>query len=103
MNWCWWEWGFKFILLKERLKKVKYFNPDKLDSLYNSIEVRACNPHDELFSKWGGIIEFLTANYNFIVEILKILHWTNFISRLFIAIILFIWLNTIWIKYFNWK
>lgn len=103
MNWCWWEWGFKFSLLKDRLKKLKYFNPQKLDSLYNSIETRACSKHDDKFEKWGWIIEFLKANWEFIIEVLRILHWTSIPSRIIIFIVLFFWLNTLWIKYFNWK
>lgn len=103
MNWCWWEWGFKFSLLKERVKKLDFFNPDLLDELYNSIENRACNKHDNKFSKGWWIIEFLKANREFIIEVLKILHWTSILSRIIIFIVLFFWLNTIWIKYFNWK
>ena len=102
-NWCWWEWGFKFSLLKDRLKKVDLFNVDKLESLYNSIETRACNPHDLDFEKGWWIIDFVKANLKFIKEIMVILHWTSIKSRLIIWAILFIWLNTLWIKYFNWK
>ena len=101
-NWCWWEWGFKFSLLKDRLKKVELFNPKKLDSLYLSIETRACNFHDDAFEKGWWIKEFYKANMDFINEIMKILHWTTIFSRLIIFIVLFFWLNTIWIKYFNW-
>lgn len=99
---CWWEWWFKFSLLKDRLKKVKYFNPQKLDSLYNSIETRACLPHDILFLEWWWIKEFYLANYGFIIEILRILHWTSIPSRIIIFIVLFFWLNILWVKYFNW-
>lgn len=102
MNWCWWEWWFKFSLLKNRIKKVKFFNPDKIEKLYNSIEVRWCNPHDIAFARWGWIKAFLKANWEFIIEMLRILHWTSTPSRLLIFIVLFFWLNTIWIKYFNW-
>lgn len=102
MNWCWWEWGFKFSLLKDRLKKLKFFNPLLLDRLYASIETRACNPHDKKFEEWWWIIEFYEANLEFINEVLLILHWSNSTWRLLIFIVLFFWLNTIWIKYFNW-
>lgn len=100
---CWWEWWFKFSLLKDRLKKVDLFNADKLESLYNSIETRACGPHDLAFEKGWGIVDFVKANLKFIKEIMVILHWTSIKSRLIIWAILFIWLNTLWIKYFNWK
>lgn len=102
MNWCWWEWGFKFILIKDWIKKLKFFNPLLLEKLSTSIETRACNPHDEAFTKGGWIKEFLKANWEFIIEILRILHWTSVASRCLIFIILFFWLNTIWMKYFNW-
>lgn len=100
---CWWEWGFKFSLLKDRLKKVDLFNPDKIESLYNSIEIKACNPHDDDFAKGWWLKEFLKANYKFTITVLQILDWTSVKSRFIIWIILLLWLNTIWIKYFNWK
>jgi hypothetical protein len=100
---CWWEWGFKFSLLKDRLKKVDLFNPDKIESLYNSIETKACNPHDDDFEKGWGIIDFVKSNYKFTIRVLEILDWTSVKSRFIIGCILMIWLNTLWIKYFNWK
>lgn len=102
-NGCWWEWWFKFVLLKDRLKKLKWFNPKKLDSLYKSIETRACNPHDEAFEKWGNFLDFYKANLVFIEEVLAILHWTSVGSRIVIFTILFFGLNIGWIRYFNWK
>lgn len=101
-NWCWWEWWFKFILLKERVKKLDFFNPELLDKLYLSIETRACDIHDDKFKEGGWIFSFLKANWEFIIEIMKIIHWTSVLSRILIFIVLFFWLNTIWIKYFNW-
>ena len=99
---CWWEWGFKFSLLKDRLKKVKYFNPEKIDSLYHSIETRACHPHDISFLDWWWIKEFYLSNYKFCLEVMDILHWTTTFSRIVIFTVLYIGLNTVGIKYFNW-
>lgn len=101
-NWCWWEGWFKFKLLKDYIKNVKYFNPDKIESLYKTIETRACGPHDNKFTLWGWIKEFLKANYDFTIELLRILHWTSVWSRIIIFTITMLWLNTIWIRYFNW-
>ena len=101
-NWCWSEWGFKFSLLKDRLKKLDFFNPEKLDSLYNNIETNLCNPHDEEFEKWWWIINFIKSNYKFSLWLIQILNWTSSKSRLIIFIITFMWLNILWIKHFNW-
>ena len=101
-NWCGWEWGFKFTIIRDRIKKLKFLDPKKVDKLYHDIEVKVCNPHDEDFALWGGILDFYRANYMFIERLLRLLHWTNTVSRLLVFIVVFIWLSTVWVKYFNW-
>lgn len=102
VNWCWWAGGFRFSLIKDWVKKVKFFNPALIDKLYYDIETKACNPHDEAFILWWGIIDLYKANWKFIKELLAILHWTTILSRIIIFIVFFFGLNIIGIKYFNW-
>lgn len=101
-NWCWAEWGFKFSLLKDRLKELDFFDSEKLDSLYNNIETNLCNPHDNDFANWWWILDFIRANLNFSIWLLRILHWTSVKSKIIIFLISFIGLNIFWIKYFKW-
>lgn len=89
-------------MIKNWIKRVKFFNPNKVDKLYYDIEILCCGPHDNDFEKGGGIIDFIKANLLFIERLLQLLQWTTTISRILIFIIFFIWLNIIGIKYFNW-
>lgn len=102
INWCWWEWWFKFSILKNRIIKLKFFDINKIELLYSKIEINCCNPHDDLFDKWGWIIDFIKANYKFSNDLILILHWTNTIWRFYIFITSFILLNIFWIRFFNW-
>lgn len=101
-NWCWWAGGFKFEILKDRIKKLPLIDPNKVDSLYSTIEEKCCNPHDDEFDKWWWIIEFVWANYMFCLNLICILHWTTIRWRIFIFFPTFILMNIFWIKYFNW-
>ena len=102
-NWCGWKWGFSFIKLKNRIEKLPFVNPKKLNKLYKDIEVKCCYPHDLAFDKWGWVKDFVVANYMFCENLMTLLHWTLPISRLIIFITTFTALNLFWIKYFNWK
>lgn len=101
-NWCGWEGGFKFRTILTWLKKIPNFDFEKAESLYDTIEDKVCNPHDDRFTEWGGVIEFYKANYEFTENLLRELHWSTITGRAFIALISMFFLNTIWIKYFNW-
>jgi len=101
-NWCWWEWGFKFILLEKRIEKLPLFNPKKVRKLYKTIEEKACNPHDDRFEEWGWLIDFIKANYIFCIDLIRALHWTTILWRLFIFLPVFTLLNLLWWRFFNW-
>ena len=101
-NWCGWEWGFKFSTIRNKIKKLPFVNIKKLDKCYYDIEEKACNPHDDKFELWGGIYDFLRANYEFGLDVIKLLHWTTLSGRLSIFLLLFFWTSTFWIRYFNW-
>lgn len=103
INWCWGEWWFKFKTILIWIKYIPYFDFKKAESLYNTIEAKACNPHDKKFEKWWNIIDFLRANYEFTEDLLKVLHWSNSFWRMCIATLCMLLLNTFWIKYFNWN
>lgn len=101
-NWCGWEGGFKFSTVKNKISKLPFVDRDKLDKLYYDIETKACNPHDEAFEKWWGILDFIKANRDFSVKVISLLHWTTVIWRLTTFLLLFFWTSTLGIKYFNW-
>ena len=101
-NWCWWEGGFKFSTIRNKVKKLPFVNADKLDNCYRSIELKACNPHDDKFEVGGGLYDFIKANYQFAVDVIGILHWTTVFWRLSTFVLLFWGTSTLWISYFNW-
>ena len=101
-NWCWGEWGMSFKKLKDKLKKLPFVKPDKLESLYIDIEAQCCIPHDNRFDEWGGIKEYIKANYDFCETLLLLLHWTSVMWRLWVFIFVFMSLNIFGIRYFNW-
>jgi hypothetical protein len=102
-NWCWRKWGFRFVRIKNKLIKLPLVNPKKLNKLYHDIETRLCNPHDDDFDNWGGIISFTKANYKFASGLVKMLHWTTILGRCIMFFITFIWLMILSIPSFNWK
>lgn len=102
-NWCWWEWWFKFELLKDRIKKLPFFDINKIESLYKDIEKKCCYPHDIRFEIWWNIFDFIKANYIFSKDLIWILQWTTIFWRFTIFLVSFILLNIFWIRYFNFK
>lgn len=101
-NWCGWEWGFKFTIIRKWIKKLPLLDDDKIDKTYYNIEINACDPHDDKFEVWGWLYDFLKANYDFINDLLIELHWTTTPWRFLILSTVFPLMNTVWIKYFNW-
>jgi len=101
-NWCGGEWAFKFSTIRDKVKKLPFVDPDLLDSCYMTIEIRACNPHDDKFELWGGIYDFIKANYEFAIDVVRILHWTTITGRAIVFLSLFTWTTLFWRKFFNW-
>jgi len=102
-NWCWAEWWYEFINLKIKLAKLPFVNPKKLDHLYSDIELYLCNPHDDFFDEWGGLFDFIRANYIFALDLLGLLHWTSITARFIIFMTVFMWLNLFGWRTFNWS
>lgn len=107
VNWCWWKKGFKFEylfwLIKWIIWKYNKTKAKKLKKLFKDFQ-KLCNyQHDIDFYLWWTWKDFFEANDIFIDWIMKLLHWMNPFLRFFIKSILFLWLNTIWIIYFNFR
>ena len=98
-NGCWWKGGFNYT---EYLRSLPYFQKEKEQRLLEDITL-LCNYHDLLYSKWWKLKDFIRANYIFVSSIITLLHWTNILWRLFIFIVIFIWMTIWWRKYFNFK
>ena len=96
-----------FEKLKDRFKKLDFVNPKKLDDLYYNIELKCCLPHDDKFWEGGGILDFWRANYVFVVDMLRLLHWTSVRGRFIMFVFVFTPLNILWLRHFNftcvWK
>ena len=103
MSYCWWQWWYDFIDLKNRIEKLPWVNNDKLDKLYSDIEMTVCHPHDDRFTQWWWIIDYIRANYIFCIDLLGLLHWTSSMARFWLFLIVFTGLNLFWFKYFNFK
>lgn len=101
-NWCWWEWGFKFSRVRNLVKKLPFVNPKKLDKTYNDIEEKHCWPHDKRFEVWGGLYDFIKANYIFALWVAWMMYWTTVRGRVTIFSVLFSWTTLLWWRYFNW-
>jgi hypothetical protein len=76
--------------------------PDKWHQLYKDI-YRLHFLHDILFLVWGSRYQFYFANYIFVRDLWKLLHWVWFFQKISILIIVFVLLNRHWKKYFNFK
>ncbi len=96
-NWCWWKGGINFELL---IKSLPYFKKDKGKQLLEDLHL-LCNMHDIWFYKWWNLIDFFVVNLIFSVWVYRLLHWTLFIVRLFLFVILYLLLNLFGIRYFN--
>lgn len=102
INWIWWKWWISFNKLFRKIKKIKWFKIKKYENLYNDINTLSIY-HDIDFYTWNTIKSFIRANYNFSVRVIQLLHWSSIFGRLFIFLILFLWLNIFWIRFYNWK
>jgi len=102
-NWCWWEWWFKFRVILDWIRWCSVFDYKKAEWLYQTIEAKCCNPHDDRSDIWWNLIDYIKSNYEFTMDLLKVLHWTNCLSRCFIFILSIVGMNLFGTKYFNWK
>lgn len=102
INWCWGNKGFKFINLKKRIEKLPFLDKDRIDSLYTDIE-QLCNyNHDIEFYLWGWFIDYIKANYLFVLNIIWLLRWTSIRWRVVLFLLMLLGLLLFGWKYFNW-
>ena len=103
-NWMWWKWGIQWT---DEMRWLKLFRKQEEQELLNDLDL-VSDIHDLDFENanskniFHSIIRFIKANYRLIMRIIRLLHWTTVTSRTWLFILSFIWLNTVWIKYFNW-
>ena len=97
-NWMWPKWTS----ITKFLKKLPNFESDKKNRLLDDLDL-VSDIHDLAYLKWWWIIDFFKANDIFIRNVLDLFYWTSRTARFFLFIILFYWLNTIWIRYFHWR
>lgn len=111
VNGCWGGWWFEFkTILNYMFKLIKFFikksanvKIKKLKRLWKDIELLCNWLHDIDFSLWGNIKDFHAANMKFICWILGLLHWSTVFIRILVFIVLYIWLNTVGLKFFTFR
>lgn len=97
-NWMWWKWWIQWT---KQANKLTFFKKEKEKKLLEDLDLIS-DTHDLWFNEWWWIKEFYLVNCTYINDVLALLHWTTTFSRIIIFTILYVWLNTIGIKYFNW-
>ena len=102
INWVWWEWGYDFYKLCNKIWELKYFDEKKINALYNDLELLA-NEHDIDYTIWNTIYGFLRANYLFCLWVVGLTHWSTRTGRFLLFIWLFSWLIIFWIRFYNWN
>lgn len=102
MSYCWAKWGYDFINLKNRIKKLPWVKPYKLDSFYRTVELKCCLPHDNRADIGWWIIAFIKSNYVFALDLISIMRFTTSFGRFTIFLLAFIWTSVWGIRTFNW-
>lgn len=104
INGCGWSWGFKFDnivpIIIEEIKKIKGFNPKKLEKFINDVK-KICYEHDIDFRLKRG---FYYSNFKFAFKLYKLLKkWVSRKKRIWIAFFAFTLLNIWGKKYYFLK
>lgn len=100
-----WKWGIQWT---DELRKLKAFDSEEEHELLNDLDLIS-DIHDIEFENkdwdtlYKSITNFISANYRLIIRIIRLLHWTTTIWRLFIFTLGFFWLNIFGWRYFNIK
>lgn len=103
INWCGWKWWFDFdCLLKTLIQQLESYLPEKSESLFKKVEM-ICYSHDYEFSLWGNYYHFIRANFRFAKDTFALLTWTKLYQRIILSLTVFLVLNLMWKKYFNYK
>lgn len=102
INGCWWNKWFNFSkFFKDNVTTLDQFLPIKSASLIDDIELTCCWPHDVSFYNWGWYFSWILANIKFSINLYKLLGWTTFFQRIWIALIVFILLQKHSKTYYN--
>ncbi len=99
---CNWIWGKGWINFDKVISWLPYFDTKKWEKLHNDLDLISCI-HDYEYFKWWNVLDFLKANFKLSMNVIELLHWTKWYSRLWIFILVFWWTTMFWFKYFNWK
>lgn len=99
VNWVGGEWANLDIIFTKIIDIAKdYIDIEKVDKLYKDV-YRLHFLHDLVFSSCSSKIEFYFANYIFVRDLWKLIHWLPWYKRFAIKSIIFILLNRYWKKY----
>ena len=98
-NWMGGKWWVK---ITKQLRKLPWFNRKKWKQLLIDMDL-VSDMHDVRFYIWWWFISFLRANWKFSYNILRLLHWTTFMSRFLLFTTLFLWTTLLGWKYFNFS
>lgn len=105
VNWCG---ASKWLKFKNIMRVMRAFiefswklDISKILQLYKDI-ISLCNwQHDIDFARWWNLKDFYKSNKKFIAWINDLLYRTYPSTRIFVKILLTIWLNSFWLIHFN--
>lgn len=103
-NWMGWKWGIQWT---EKMRKMEYFETQREQELLDDLDL-VSDMHDIEFENETGtnilksILNFIKANYDLILRIIRLLHWTSISSRIWF-LLWNITLTVFWVRYFNWR
>lgn len=86
----------------EKILDLPYFDSDRYKELYQDIEVLSYWHDIDYYIPWN-YIDFIKVNFIFSYRLYKLLNWTKWYARLWIAVLIFIVLQIYWKEYFNFS
>lgn len=98
-NWCWSKRGFNF---SDKLERLPFFDSEKKKALLLDLR-RVCCIHDKKFYDWGWVKDFIVSNYDLANDTIQLLHWTGFLRKILLWIIIFVSTTIFWFISFNFK
>lgn len=103
-NWMGGKWGIQWT---EKMRKMQFFENEREQELLDDLDL-VSDMHDIAFENETGtnilksILNFIKANYDLILRIIRLLHWTSIYSRIWF-LLWNITLTVFWVRYFNWN
>ena len=99
---CNWIWGKGWINFDKIMYWLPYFDTTRWKQLHKDLDyLSMC--HDKSYNKWWNILDFIKSNYILSVNILRLIHWTKWYSKLLVFILVFGGTTMFGFRYFNWK